>query len=70
MMRYMRGGALRAMRAAAAARARGVVDPCFESCMVRPCMHQRNPGSSHLRSCLSPAVRHASSRQIQPTDAA
>eukprot|EP01047_Picozoa_sp_COSAG01_P036472 COSAG01_NODE_2850_length_6977_cov_8.906077_2_plen_169_part_00 len=51
-------------------RSRGVVDPCFESCMVRPCMHQRNPSSSHLRSCLSPAVRHASSRQIQPTDAA
>eukprot|EP01047_Picozoa_sp_COSAG01_P037407 COSAG01_NODE_2970_length_6775_cov_8.832235_1_plen_97_part_10 len=38
--------------------------------MVRPCMHQRNPSSIHLRSCLSPAVRHAYSRQIQPTDAA
>ena len=41
-----------------------------ESCLVRPCMHQRNPSSSHLRSCLSPAVRHAYSRQIQPTDTA
>eukprot|EP01047_Picozoa_sp_COSAG01_P041897 COSAG01_NODE_3626_length_5856_cov_134.101963_5_plen_191_part_00 len=49
---------------------RAVVDPCSESCTVRPCMHQRNPGSRHLRSCLSPAVRHAYSRQIQPTDAA
>ena len=29
-----------------------------------------NPTSSHLRSCLSPAVRHAYSRQIQPTDTA
>ena len=29
-----------------------------------------NPSSSHLRSCLSPAVRHAYSRQIQPTDTA
>ena len=29
-----------------------------------------NPTSSHLRSCLSPAVMHGYSRQIQPTDAA
>ena len=56
--------------AAARGRPRGVVDPVSESCMVRPCMHQRNPSSSHLRSCLSPAVRHGYSRQIQPTDAA
>ena len=49
---------------------RGVVDPCVQSSTVRPCMHQRNPSSSHLRSCLSPAVMHGYSRQIQPTDAA
>ena len=56
--------------AACSACARAVVDPCLRTSLVRPCMHQRNPSSRHLRSCLSPAVRHGYSRQIQPTDAA
>jgi hypothetical protein len=73
---YRRGGARgapsSACRPARSRRpARAVVDPCLTTCLVRPCMHQRNPSSRHLRSCLSsPAVRHGYSvagRSSQPT---